>query len=176
MPPNLVLLLRVLHTRWAMIEDCTEEFLTTSSGEGSLSLPSHRRCGTGASLAPVTTTLRMENALAAQAMMTVPPWMAAPWLKTGLPFERRHARHGGQQAQARAQQPTAEQWAATSVRRGRLRTTSRGFSRRPAQTAHTPSGTSSRLRYDVKLHDLRVPHLGCGARRRAGRERYNAVP
>jgi hypothetical protein len=35
--------------------------------------------------------------------------------------------------------------AATSVRRGHLQTTSTGFSRRPAQTTHTPSSTSSRI-------------------------------
>jgi hypothetical protein len=42
--------------QWAMIEDSTEEFLTTSSGEGSFGLPSFRRRSTGASLAPITTT------------------------------------------------------------------------------------------------------------------------
>jgi hypothetical protein len=39
----------------ATIEDSTEEFLTTSSGEGRLSHPSPRRCSTGASFAPTTT-------------------------------------------------------------------------------------------------------------------------
>jgi hypothetical protein len=49
--------------RRAMIEDSAEEFLMASSGEGSFSLPSPRRCGIGASLAPVITTPRMENAI-----------------------------------------------------------------------------------------------------------------
>jgi hypothetical protein len=49
-----------------------------------------------------TTTPRMENAPAVQAMMTVPLWMVAPWAEADLPFERRHAHHGGQQAQAYA--------------------------------------------------------------------------
>jgi hypothetical protein len=56
--------------RRATIEDSTKEFLTMSSGEGSFSLHSPRRRGTGASLAPVTTT---------------------PWLKdipTSLPHSR----------------------------------------------------------------------------------------
>jgi hypothetical protein len=39
-----------------MIEDSTEEFLTTSSGEGSFGLPSPKRCDTRASLALITTT------------------------------------------------------------------------------------------------------------------------
>jgi hypothetical protein len=58
----------------AMIEGSAEELLTVSSREGRFGLPSPRRRGTGASLAPVTTTPRMENAPAAQAMMTVPSW------------------------------------------------------------------------------------------------------
>jgi hypothetical protein len=58
---------------WAMIEDSAEEFLTTSSREGSFGLPSPRRRGMGASLAPITTTPWMENALTAQATITVPP-------------------------------------------------------------------------------------------------------
>jgi hypothetical protein len=40
----------------AMIEDSTEEFLTTSSGEGSFSRPSPRRHSAESSLAPATTT------------------------------------------------------------------------------------------------------------------------
>jgi hypothetical protein len=39
-----------------MIEDSTEEFLTTSSGEGSFGLPSPRKHDMRASLTPVTTT------------------------------------------------------------------------------------------------------------------------
>jgi hypothetical protein len=62
----------------AMIEDSVEEFLAAPSGEGRFSLPSPRRHDTGASLAPVTTIPRMENALTAQATMTVPPRTAAP--------------------------------------------------------------------------------------------------
>jgi hypothetical protein len=63
-----------------MIEDSVEEFLMVSSGEGSFYLPSRRRRGTGASLARVTTTPRMENSPFAQVMMMVPPRTAAPWL------------------------------------------------------------------------------------------------
>jgi hypothetical protein len=36
--------------------------------------------------------------------------------------------------------------------------------------------TQARLWHDVKFHDLGVPHLGCRARRRPGRERYNTFP
>jgi hypothetical protein len=81
--------------RQTMIGDSVEEFLTTPSGDGSFSLPSPRRCDTGASLTQITTTLWMENAPAAQAMMIVPPWKVAPWLETALPFKRCHARQGG---------------------------------------------------------------------------------
>jgi hypothetical protein len=82
--------------RQTMIGDSTEEFLMALSGEGSFGLPSPRRHGTGASLAPVTTTPWKENALAAQATMMVPSQMMTSWLKVGLPFERRHARQAGQ--------------------------------------------------------------------------------
>jgi hypothetical protein len=47
------------------MEDSAKEFHTTSSREGSFDLPSPRRHDMGASLAPVTTTPRMENALTA---------------------------------------------------------------------------------------------------------------
>jgi hypothetical protein len=83
-------------TPWrAMIEDSAEEFLTASSGDGGSGLPSPRRHDMGASLAPFTTTPRMENALIAQSMMTVPPRTTAPWVEVGLPFERCHAHHRG---------------------------------------------------------------------------------
>jgi hypothetical protein len=49
--------------RWAMIEDSTEEFLTTSSGEGSFGLPSPRRHDTGASLSPITITPWLKDIL-----------------------------------------------------------------------------------------------------------------
>jgi hypothetical protein len=52
-----------------MIEDSTEEFHT------------------GAPPTPVTTTPWLENALATQAMMTVPPQVSAPRLDTSLPFQ-----------------------------------------------------------------------------------------
>jgi hypothetical protein len=94
-----------------MIEDSAEEFLTVSSGEGSFSLPSPKRRDMGATLTLVTTTPKMENAPAAQATMIVPLWMAASQPETYLPFERHHTCHRGQEAQARAWQPTAEQWA-----------------------------------------------------------------
>jgi hypothetical protein len=61
--------------------------ITTPSGEGSFGLPSRRRRGTGALHAPVTTTLWMENTLAAQAMMMVHLRTAAPLPETGLPFK-----------------------------------------------------------------------------------------
>jgi hypothetical protein len=64
--------------RWAMIEDSAEEFQRVLSGEGSFGLPSPRSHGTGASLTPITTTQWMEDALAAQAMTTVPPWTVVP--------------------------------------------------------------------------------------------------
>jgi hypothetical protein len=48
----------------------------------------------------ITDYFRMENALTAQATMTVPLRTTAPRLKTGLPFERCHVHHEGQQAQA----------------------------------------------------------------------------
>jgi hypothetical protein len=75
-------------TPWrAMVEDSAEEFLTASSGEGSFSLPSPGRHDTGASLTLITTTPKKENALATQATMTVPLWMAVPWPKTYPLFE-----------------------------------------------------------------------------------------
>jgi hypothetical protein len=63
---------------WAMTEDFTEEFLTASRGERSFGLPSPRRRGTGASLAPITTMPWMEKAPATQATMTVSPRMVVP--------------------------------------------------------------------------------------------------
>jgi hypothetical protein len=81
--------------QWAMMEDVAEGFLTASSEEGSFGLPSSRRCDTGASLTPVTTTPRLENASAAQATTMVNPRTVAPRLETDLPFERCHAHHGG---------------------------------------------------------------------------------
>jgi hypothetical protein len=32
------------------------------------------------------------------------------------------------------------------------------------------------LWHDEELHDLEVPHLGCGAQQRSGWERYDAFP
>jgi hypothetical protein len=59
-----------------MIEHSTEEFFMTSSGGGGGSgLPSSQRHDTGALSAPVATTVRLEDTLATQAMMTVPPWV-----------------------------------------------------------------------------------------------------
>jgi hypothetical protein len=79
----------------AMIEDFAQLFLMVSCGEGSFDFPSPRRHGTGASLAPVTTMPLMEDAPAAQAMMTVPLRMTVLHLEIGLSFERRHAHHRG---------------------------------------------------------------------------------
>jgi hypothetical protein len=70
----------------AMIEDSTEDFLMASSGEMGSTLPSPT-----------------------QAMTTVPPQMAAPRLEIGLPLEQWCTHQEGQRAQARAQQPSAEQ-------------------------------------------------------------------
>jgi hypothetical protein len=46
-----------------MIEDSTEEFLMTSSVEGSFGLPSPRRCGTGALPAPIVATTWLKDIL-----------------------------------------------------------------------------------------------------------------
>jgi hypothetical protein len=73
-----------------------------SSGEGGSGLPSPRRHEAGALPAPVTTTPWMENAPATEAMMTVPPWTAAPRPDTGLPIEQRRAHQEGQREQAHA--------------------------------------------------------------------------
>jgi hypothetical protein len=58
-----------------MTGDSAKEFITMPSGEGSFGLPSPRRRGMRASLAPITSTPQMENAPVAQAT-TVPPRMA----------------------------------------------------------------------------------------------------
>jgi hypothetical protein len=50
--------------QWATIEDPTEEFLTTSSEEGSFDNPSPRWFITGAPFAPTATATWKENALA----------------------------------------------------------------------------------------------------------------
>jgi hypothetical protein len=60
-----------------MIEDSTEGFYTASSREGGSGLPSSRRLGTGAPSTPITSTTWLEDALATQAMTTVPPWALA---------------------------------------------------------------------------------------------------
>jgi hypothetical protein len=85
---------------WAMIEDSIEEFLTMSCMEGGFGLPSPRRRDMGALSAPVKTTPWMENALATQAMMTVPSRMAALRSNAGLLFEQRHTHQGGGAASA----------------------------------------------------------------------------
>jgi hypothetical protein len=85
---------------WAMIEDSTEEFLTASSREREFGLPSPRWHSIWAPPAPVTTTPWTENALATQALMTIPPRMAALRLDTGLPIEQCHTHHERQQARA----------------------------------------------------------------------------
>jgi hypothetical protein len=46
-----------------MIEDSTEKFLMASSREGSFGLPSPKRCGRGAMLAPLTTTSWLKDIL-----------------------------------------------------------------------------------------------------------------
>jgi hypothetical protein len=93
-----------------MIEDSSEEFLTTSSGEGGgLRPPLSQEARHGVSPTPITTTLWMENAPTTHAMTAVPPRMATPWPDTGLPFEQRCAHQEGQRAQAHARQPNVEQ-------------------------------------------------------------------
>jgi hypothetical protein len=74
----------------AMIKDFNEEFIMVSSRKGGSGLPSPKRRDMGAHSTPVTTTPWMENALATQATMTVPPWTVVPQLDTGLPFEQCH--------------------------------------------------------------------------------------
>jgi hypothetical protein len=67
-----------------------------SSGEGVSGLPSSRRHGTETMSAPVVTTPWLEDVLATQAMMIVPPQVLAPWPNTGLPFEQQHTFQKGQ--------------------------------------------------------------------------------
>jgi hypothetical protein len=66
-----------------------------SSGDGGFSFPSHRRRGMGALPTPITTTPWMENALTTQALLMVPPQMAAPRPDNDLPFEKHHTHQGG---------------------------------------------------------------------------------
>jgi hypothetical protein len=99
-------------SRQAMIEDSAEEFLMASRGDGGFGLPSPGRRGTGASLAPMTTTPWMENTLATQATMMVPPRMVAPWPEANLPFERCRTCHRGNQHKLMPSKPTTEQEAA----------------------------------------------------------------
>jgi hypothetical protein len=94
-----------------MIEDSTKEFHTASSGEEGSDLSSPR-CGTGVPPTPVTTTPWMENAPAAQALMTVLLWVVAPGLDIGIPFEQWRTHHEGQRAQTRTRRLSAEQEAA----------------------------------------------------------------
>jgi hypothetical protein len=86
---------RTPSSRWAMIEDSTEEFLTVPSGEGGSDLPSHRRCNMGAPPTPVATTPWMKNAPATQAITMVPPQTVALQPDVSLPFEQRHTRQEG---------------------------------------------------------------------------------
>jgi hypothetical protein len=62
----------------AMIGDSIEELHTTSSGEGGSGLPSPRNYGMEALLAPATTPLWLEKALATQANTTVPSRVLTP--------------------------------------------------------------------------------------------------
>jgi hypothetical protein len=55
-----------------IIEDSTDEFYMTSSGEGSSGHPVSRRCSTGASPTPIATTPWPQDAPTTQTMMTVP--------------------------------------------------------------------------------------------------------
>jgi hypothetical protein len=71
----------------AMIEDSTEEFYFTSSGEGGFGLPFSRRHGTEAPPTPITMTPWLEDIPATQAMRKVQPWVLAPRSDTGLPLE-----------------------------------------------------------------------------------------
>jgi hypothetical protein len=71
----------------AKTEDSTEEFNTASSGVGVSGLPSSWRHITGVPSAPVTTTARLEDAPATQAITIVPLWVLALQPDTSLPFE-----------------------------------------------------------------------------------------
>jgi hypothetical protein len=75
-----------------MIEDSIEEFHKESSREGGSGLPVPKSHGMGALSAPIITTPLMENAPTTQAMMTIPPRMAAPQSNTDLPFKQQCAR------------------------------------------------------------------------------------
>jgi hypothetical protein len=72
----------------AMTGDSTKEFHMTLDGEGALSLPSPRRHGTGAPLAPTTTMSWPENTPTTQAMTMIPPQLTASRSATDLPFEQ----------------------------------------------------------------------------------------
>jgi hypothetical protein len=96
--------------QWATIEDSTEEFLTTSSGEGSFGHPSPRRCITWPHLPPTTTTTWKESALATTRFPLRTP---VPWLETNHPSEWHRAHHEGQPMQAHARHPTAENGSAS---------------------------------------------------------------
>jgi hypothetical protein len=91
--------------QWAMIEDSPEEFLATSSGEGSFSHLSPRWQSMEAHVAPTTTTIWKENALAT---MTFPPQTAVPGPKTNHPSERHRDHHEGQPAQFGTRHPHVE--------------------------------------------------------------------
>jgi hypothetical protein len=57
----------------AMIGESTEEFHTTSGGEGGLGPASPRRRGNGAPPSPAMTISQSEDTLTTQAMMMIPP-------------------------------------------------------------------------------------------------------
>jgi hypothetical protein len=59
-----------------------------SSEEWGSGLPSYRRHGTVAPPAPIVSTPWPEDTPSTQAMTMIPPWALAPWLDTGLPFQR----------------------------------------------------------------------------------------
>jgi hypothetical protein len=72
---------------WTMMGDSTEEFPTSSDGEGGIDLLSPKRHGTGAPPASPMTIPRPKNHPTAQATTTIPPRQATQRSDTNLPLE-----------------------------------------------------------------------------------------
>jgi hypothetical protein len=86
-----------------IIEGSTDELYTTSSREGSSSLPISWKRSMGTPPTPITTTPWLEEAPTPQTMMMVPSWTNALRPDGRLPPERWHTFWEGQQARAHAQ-------------------------------------------------------------------------
>jgi hypothetical protein len=91
-----------------ILENSTNEFYTTSSGEGSSGFPISQRSSMGTPPPPIATIPWPEDALTSQTMMMVPLRTIAPRPDTELPPERWQASHEGEWERARAQQANAE--------------------------------------------------------------------